>query len=55
MLGDSGSMYENEKRVTLGLPPMPELVGVRTQSLNYVNVEIASEYQMKNAGGGKNE
>jgi HK97 family phage portal protein len=53
MLGDSGSMYENEKRVTLGLPPMPELVGVRTQSLNYVNVEIASEYQMKNAGGVK--
>lgn len=46
LLGDSGSLYENEKRVAFGLRPLPELEGVRMQSLNYVNVEIAGEYQV---------
>jgi HK97 family phage portal protein len=45
LLGDSGGLYENEKRVALGMKPLPELVGVRMQSLNYVNVEIANKYQ----------
>ena len=27
------------------MKPLPELVGVRMQSLNYVNVEIANKYQ----------
>lgn len=45
LLGDSGSLYENEKRVAFGLRPLPELEGVRMQSLNYVNVELAKEYQ----------
>ena len=45
LLGDSGSLYENEKRVAFGLRPLPELEGVRMQSLNYVNVEIANTYQ----------
>lgn len=45
LLGDSGSIYENEKRTALGLRPLPELAGVRMQSLNYVNVEYAREYQ----------
>lgn len=45
LLGDSGSLYENEKRVSFGLRPLPELEGVRMQSLNYVNVNIASTYQ----------
>ena len=38
--------YENEKRVAFGLRPLPELEGVRMQSLNYVNVEIAAKYQI---------
>ena len=46
LLGDSGSIYENEKRVAFGLRPLPELVGVRMQSLNYVNVDIAQTYQV---------
>lgn len=46
LLGDSGSLYENEKRVAFGLRPLPELEGVRMQSLNYVNSEIASTYQV---------
>lgn len=45
LLGDSGSMYENEKRVAFGLKPDPALAGVRMQSLNYVNTEFAKEYQ----------
>lgn len=47
LLGDSGSLYENEKRVAFGLRPLPELEGVRMQSLNYVKTEIATRYQLK--------
>lgn len=50
LLGDSGSLYENEKRVAFGLRPLPELEGVRMQSLNYVNVDIASQYQVNDSG-----
>ena len=50
LLGDSGGLYENEKRVALGKRPLPELVGVRMQSLNYVNVEIANKYQTGDSG-----
>lgn len=46
LLGDSGAMYENEKRVAFGMRPLPELVGVRMMSLNYVDVSYAKEYQM---------
>lgn len=52
LLGDSGSIYENEKRVAFGLRPLPELEGVRMQSLNYVNVDIATQYQV---GGGSGD
>lgn len=45
LLGDSGTLYENEKRVAIGFPPDPALEGVRMQSLNYVNVELAAQYQ----------
>lgn len=56
LLGDSGSLYENEKRVAFGLRPLPELEGVRMQSLNYVNVNIADKYQVgQNEGGNSNE
>lgn len=54
LLGDSGSLYENEKRVAFGLRPLPELEGVRMQSLNYVNTNIASQYQV-GQGGAKDE
>lgn len=47
LLGDSGDLYANEKRRIFGMQPLPELVGVRMQSLNYVNVEIAQRYQLK--------
>ena len=45
LLGDSGGWYENEKRDALGLRPLKELAGVRMQSLNYVDVSIAQQYQ----------
>lgn len=51
MLGDSGSLYENEKRRIFGMVPLPELVGVRKQSLNYVDVSIANTYQLDEAKG----
>ena len=50
LLSDAGQMYDNEKRVAFGLMPMPELVGRRTMSLNYIDATIANEYQK-----GKNE
>lgn len=49
LLGDSGGLYENEKRVMFGLKPLPELEGVRKQSLNYVDVTIANDYQTMRA------
>lgn len=54
LLGDSGSIFENEKRVAFGLMPLAELEGVRMQSLNYVNVKIAGQYQTNSAGGEMN-
>lgn len=44
-LAPSGTLFENEKRTMFGLEPLPELVGVRLQSLNYVNVKDARQYQ----------
>lgn len=56
LLGDSGSIFENEKRVAFGLRPVPELEGVRMQSLNYVNVNIADQYQVgTNSEGGNDQ
>lgn len=52
MLGDSGSLYENEKRRIFGMVPLPELAGVRKQSLNYVDVDIATTYQLDEAKEG---
>lgn len=45
LLGDSGALFENEKRVAFGMRPLPELEGIRMMSLNYVNVEDAKKYQ----------
>ncbi|MDE7425103.1 MAG: phage portal protein [Lachnospiraceae bacterium] len=54
LLGDSGALFENEKRTALGMKPLKELEGVRKQSLNYVDVNIVNDYQMnqtKKTGG----
>lgn len=55
LLGDSGALYENEKRVAFGLQPLPELRGVRKQSLNYVDTKIANEYQLADKKGKADE
>lgn len=52
LLGDSGALYENEKRVAFGLVPLSELSGVRQKSLNYVDVSIANQYQLNGSNGG---
>lgn len=52
LLGDAGAMYENEKRIAFGLMPLPELEGIRMQSLNYVDSRLAPQYQ---TGGNSNE
>lgn len=52
ILGDRGAIYENEIRVMFGLQPLPELNGKRKQSLNYVDVEIANNYQLGSDSGG---
>lgn len=54
LLGDSGALYENEKRVALGLKPDPALEGVRKQSLNYVDIAIANQYQVGSSGDNTN-
>ena len=51
LLGDSGALYQNEIRTAMGLKPLAELEGIRMQSLNYCNVEIANQYQIGMAQG----
>lgn len=48
ILANTGSIYENEKRVAFGLRPLPELEGKRYMSLNWVDVDIANQYQVGN-------
>lgn len=53
----TGTMFENEKRVTLGLMPRIELVGKRYMSLNWIDANKANEYQVgetDSTGGGDN-
>lgn len=50
-LAPTGTIYENEKRVIFGLLPKKELVGKRYMSLNWVDADIANQYQV----GGKEE
>ena len=52
LLSNTGALYENEKRVAFGLRPLPELEGKRFMSLNWVDVDIAKQYQ---TGGAENE
>lgn len=50
LLSQTGAMYENEKRVALGLPPLPELEGMRFMSLNWINSNDATRYQVEDTG-----
>ena len=49
-LSPTGALFENEKRVALGLRPLPELAGKRYMSLNWIDANNASEYQIGKAG-----
>lgn len=46
ILSPTGALFENEKRVALGLRPDPELEGKRYMSLNWVEADVASKYQL---------
>ena len=45
-LAPTGGLFENEKRVALGLRPMPELEGKRYMSLNWIDANQANNYQV---------
>lgn len=45
-LAPTGAIFENEKRVFLGLRPLPELEGKRYMSLNWIEADKASQYQV---------
>lgn len=46
LLSPTGCIFENEKRVALGLRPLPELEGKRYMSLNWINADNADQYQV---------
>lgn len=46
MLSPTGGMFENEKRVALGMRPLPELEGKRYMSLNWIDANNADQYQI---------
>lgn len=50
ILSPTGGLFENEKRVALGLRPLPELEGKRYMSLNWIDAANAAQYQI-----GKND
>ena len=45
LLAPTGAIFENEKRTMFGLVPLPELEGKRYMSLNWVDADMANEYQ----------
>lgn len=45
-LAPTGGLFENEKRVALGLRPLPELEGKRYMSLNWIDATNADQYQV---------
>lgn len=45
-LAPSGALFENEKRTLLGLSPLPELEGKRYMSLNWIDANNATQYQI---------
>ena len=46
ILSPTGGLFENEKRVALGLRPLPELEGQRLMSLNWIDASKADQYQI---------
>lgn len=46
ILSPTGGLFENEKRVALGLRPLPELEGKRFMSLNWIDANNADQYQV---------
>ena len=48
ILSPTGGLFENEKRVALGLRPLPELEGKRYMSLNWIDASNADQYQIGN-------
>lgn len=46
ILSPTGGLFENEKRVALGLRPLPELEGKRYMSLNWIDANNADQYQV---------
>lgn len=46
ILSPTGALYENEKRMALGLQPMQELEGKRYMSLNWIDAANADKYQV---------
>ena len=47
ILSPTGALFENKKRVALGLRPLPELEGQRLMSLNWIAADKAAEYQLQ--------
>lgn len=45
LLAPTGAIFENEKRTMFGLVPLPELENKRYMSLNWVDADMANEYQ----------
>jgi HK97 family phage portal protein len=50
LLSPTGAIFENEKRTMFGLMPLPELEGKRYMSLNWVDADMANQYQMGKIG-----
>lgn len=50
LLAPTGALFENEKRTIFGLVPLPELEGKRYMSLNWVDADMANDYQMGKVG-----
>lgn len=46
LLSPTGALFENEKRTMFGLLPLPELEGKRYMSLNWIDANDASQYQV---------
>lgn len=46
LLAPTGAIFENEKRTIFGLVPLPELEGKRYMSLNWIDANNASQYQV---------
>lgn len=55
ILSPTGGLFENEKRVALGLQPLPELEGKRYMSLNWIDANNAAAYQVGLANNAKVE